>query len=258
MARPRRIIPLEAEVTGIRTEAEPAPETPAVAPARTPARQRLADAIRRVKELEAEAREAGGELSKADDAFRAACERKSEADMQLKRAQPIEGTSSAYRQPVRSYWNTQEEADLAAVIETTPPMSIAEAKVLVATAQDDIDSAQRLRQHWRGRGDKAASDLQWQRDSTNLVRNVLRHDPALHALAAECKRAATASAAANMAFHDATGGDVIQPDSPFYGCTKPTDFREDVEGWMLLRCWRAALDALATDPDAPFPMPANA
>ncbi len=271
MARPRRaIMPLEAEATATRTDSEApalALASPVAAveiepdptpPQRTPARQRLADALDAVKALEAENREVEAELSKIADARLVAFRSLNDAEAQLKRAKPAEAPFSPYGTPLRSYWGTQEEADRAAVVEATPPMSIAEAKALVAAAQDEYDSVKRLEQHWRARGDKIGQDLSWRRRTNSEVRDVLRTDAALHALAAECKRAATASAAANRAFNIATSGDTIQPDSPFYRCTEPTDFREDAEGWVLLHRWRAALEALCSDPDAPLPMPSVA
>lgn len=277
MARPQRIVPLDAEATTIRTqtldapaptlpnpleaaEPEPAPQ----ATQRTPERQRLAEAIETVRQLEAEVAEAGTSISEAEDRRISAFRALRDAEQMLQRAKPREAVGfTPWHKPPGAFWSgtygTEEEADRAAALADLPPVSIADAKAAVAAAQDEYDSAKRSEQFFRDRSTRASDRLASARFGiTAAVRLVVRNDPALVALASEARRLATRAAAAAMAFETATGSDVIQPGSPFYGCTRPADARtspEAREDWTLSRAWSEALEALTSDPDVALPMP---
>ncbi len=278
MGRPRRaIMPLDAEATDIRTEALDAPAPPLPSPVvavepdpapempqRTPERQRLADAIGTVAALQAEIAEAGAGISEAEDRRASAFRALRDAEQTLQRAKPREDVGfTPGLKPPGAFWGgtygTKEEAERAAALAAQPPVSIADAKAAVAAAQDEYDSAKRSEQYHRDRSTRASDRLTSTRFGiTAAVRLVVRSDPALMALASEARRLATRAAAAVMAFETATGSDVIQPGSPFYGCTRAADARtspEAREDWTLSRAWSEALEALASDPDAALPMP---
>lgn len=268
MGRPRRaIVPLDAEVTGTRTEAE-APEAtispePVPEPSqRTPERQRLADAIATVAALETELVSAGAALREAEEARTAAFLAHSDAEVVLRHARPREAETftSGHISPGAIWngtYNTEEEATQAARLAESPPVSIADAKAAVDAAHDAWDSARRMVQHHGDRLKHASDRLNAKRyDITGAVRAVLRADPAVLALAMECRSLKTRSEAARQAFSLATGGVTIQPGSPLYGWDNVADARtspEAMEDWSVSRAWRSALETLVSDPDAPLP-----
>ena len=263
MARPRRILPLDAEATTTRTETEaPAlalvsPVAAVEAPQRTQPRQRLAEAIAAVAAIEADIAETGAAVTKAGDDYHEAAMARQSAERALERAkpQPLAGTFTP-RAP--TVWGTREEYDLAVLEQAAPPLSLADARAALAVATDARDSAVRAEQFHKSRLENLEQTLRFKRSSVkDAVRVVIRADPALVALAAEARRLATRAAAAAMAFETATGGDVIQPGSPFYRCTDPADARTSPEAradWAVSRAWSEALDRLHSDPDALLPV----
>lgn len=272
MARPRRtIVPLEAEATTTRTEIMdgPAPPQPGpVAPVspeptpetlqRSPARQRLAAAIERVVAIEAEIREAGAAIEPARRATWDAQRALDDAEEALQSSRPRD----AYAPPPVSYshWGSQAEADdatrRARAAAEAPPISVADAKAAVETAKDTLDSAKRLRQ-WHEDKLRAAEEKVglYRMNVGDAVRDVLREDPALLALATESHRVATHAEALRRAFGEATSGETIQPGSPYHGAGTAAWENDDPEGFAPLYAWRAAIEALSSDPDAPLPAP---
>ncbi len=143
MPRPRRsITPLDAEATDTRTEAssESEPVAPTEVPARTPARQKLADAIATVRALEAEIAEASAAVSQAEQNRWKTADDLSDAEAELERAKPRpHGTHLRPREP--HTFRSQEEADAYTALLNTPPPPIEDAKAAVARATDARDSA---------------------------------------------------------------------------------------------------------------------
>ncbi len=268
MPRPRRsITPLDAEATTSRTDVDPAtalslvpsasepePAAPA-APARTSARQKLADAIETVRALEAEIAEASAAVAEAEQAKWSTASALSDAEAELERAKPRpHGTHLRPREP--HTFRSQEEADAYTALLNTPPPPIEDAKAAVARATDARDSAVATVQFHKRRLEEASQRLSWKRsDIDGAARLAVHYDPAMSALAAEVKSLVTRAAAAERAFSLATGGVLLQPSHPYYDSTKPTDFRADYQGWALLHRWREALEEIRRDPDAALPMP---
>ena len=223
----------------------------------TPERQRLADAIATVAELEAGIAEANTAIGEAEEASLQKFLALEEAERVLERSKPRTSNFTPY-QPPGAYWGTQEsyDAHLAQQSEAEkPPVPIAEARDAVARATDDKDSANRMVQFHRDRLKRMQDQLSWKRSSIrDAVRGVIRSDPALLALANEARRLTTLAESARRAFSNATDGDIMQSGSPFYGYDRPSDFRTDFEGWVVLREWREALEKLHTDASTPLPM----
>ena len=243
---------LNTEGNGTITEPEAVP----TAPERSPSRQKLADSIAEVRALEAEVAEFGALLSEAESKKWASYGALAEAEEALERAKPRPGGSPLkHREPYT--FRSQEEADAYTELLNMPPPSIEDAKAAVASATDARDSAIANEQFHRKRLDQASQRLSWKRTNIDdALRLAVHYDPAMAALAAEAKALATRAAAAASAFNLATGGMLLQPNHPYFGSTTATDARTDFEGWAMLHRWRAALEALATDPDALLPMPA--
>ena len=269
MGRPRRIIvPLDAVATDTRTEAlasplaavepEPAPE----AIQRTPERQRLAVAIETVRALEAEIRDASAAIDPTREAVWAAQRVLDDAEEMLNAARPRETFVPA--PTVHSYWGSQAEADEAArrarAAAEAPPISVADAKAAVEVAKDSLDTAKRLRQFHEDKQRNAEQRLQSRRgDIRAAVRAVLRAEPAVLALAMECRRLKTRAEATRQVFGDILWGDVVQPGSLFYGWDQIADAHSSPDAmadWSVKREWDTAVEALATDPDAPLPLSA--
>ncbi len=264
MGRPRpSIVPLDAGPVPAETapplslvQPEPEPAAPA-APARTSARQKLADAIETVRALEAEIAEASAAVSEAEQHRWKTADALSDAEAELERAKP-RPASGLFRPREPHTFRSQEEADAYHALLNTPPPPIEDAKTAVASATDARDSAVAALQFHQKRLDTAANRLRWKRSEIDeALRLAVHYDPAMEALAAETKRLATAAAAARQAFEMAVGTSLMQPNHVFYDSTKPTDFRTDPKGWAIVHRWREALEQLATDPDAVLPMPAS-
>ena len=269
MGRPRRsIVPLDAGPVAVETASplslvppEPEPEVTEATSARTPARQKLADAIATVRALEAEVAAASVAIEPARQATWAAQSALDEAEDALRSARPRD----TYAPPpsAHSFWGSQAQAEGAArrarAAAESPPISVADAKAAVEIAKDNLDTARRTRQ-WHEDRLKAAEDrLQFRRgDIPKSVRYVVRSEPAMLALANECRRLKTRAEAARRAFSSILHGDVIQPGSPFYGWDSIPDARSSDEAmadWSISREWYEALEALHSDPDAVLPMP---
>ena len=219
---------------------------------RSPARAKLAEAIATVAAIEAELAETGAALSQAEADRSTAGSTLLEAEQALERAKPRPNSFAREREPYS--FRSQEEVDAYQAELNAPPVPIEDARAAVATATDARDSAARAVQFHEGHLRQLTDRLQRKRfEVDEALRLAVHFDPALAALAAEAKSLATRAAAAARAFEVATGGAVIRPDSPFYGCTSSTDFRTDPEGWRTLRLWRGAMEQLKTDPDARLP-----
>lgn len=231
-------------------------EPQASAPTLTPERQRLADAIATVAELEAGIAEANKAISDAEEASHVTWRALENAERVLERSKPRTSNFTPHQSP-GAYWGTQEsyDAHVAQQAEADkPPVPISEARETVARATDDKDSANRMVQFHRDRLKRMQDQLSWKRSSVkDAVRGVIRSDPALLALANEARRLTTRAEAARRAFSQATGGDIMQPGSPFYGYDKP-DFKTDFEGWAVSRDWAEAFEKLQTDATTPLPM----
>lgn len=221
---------------------------------RTPAREKLADAIATVAMVEADIVETSAAVTQTKEDYYASIRVLDDAQRTLERAKPREDTFSPGPKPRGAFWAGQVDYEAAEAEAAIPPIPIAEAKAAVEAATDAKDSAKRLHQFHKDRLDQLQSQLVFKRSLIgDAVRGVVREDPALAALAIESKRLATLAAAAAMAFDLATNGDVIQSDSPFYRYDKPSDFKADFDGWAVSRAWREALEQLKTNPDVPLP-----
>lgn len=267
MPRPRRVTTADtlppADAPSPTQASPPAAVPPDPAPAqpeRTPERQRLAEAIERVRALEAEIREASAAVEPARQATWDAQRALDAAEETLKAARPRDSYAPP-PSPAYSYWGSQAEADDAAAraraAAEAPPVSIADAKVAVEVARDALDSARRTRQWHEDKQRTAEQRLMMYRSNiSGAVRAVLRADPAVLALAMECRRLKTRAEAARQAFGEILWGDVVQFGSPFYGWDQVADARDGPEAmadWSVSREWSAAIEALASDPDAPLP-----
>ena len=263
MARPRRITPLDAGPVPTGNQAAPLslvppgpePEVAEAASSRTPARQKLADAIETVRALEAEIAEASAAVSETEQVRWKTASALSDAEEALERAKPR--PSGSHLRPREPHtFRSQEEADAYTALLNTPPPSIEGAKAAVARATDARDSAVATVQFHKRRLEEASQRLSWKRsDIDSAARLAVHFDPAMAALAAETKRLVTQAAAAVRAFDMATGSQLLQLDHPYYSSTKPSDYRVDPQGWALLHRWREALEEIRRDPDAPLPMP---
>ncbi len=235
-----------------------APEPRWRRPSRTPARQKLADAIATVRRWRPRSPRPAPPYRKRSRTEWKTASALSDAEAELERAKPR--PSGSHLRPREPHtFRSQEEADAYTALLNTPPPPIEDAKAAVASATDARDSAVAAVQFHKRRLEEASHRLSWKRsDIDGAARLAVHFDPAMAALAAETKRLVTQAAAAVRAFDMAAGTSLMQPDHPFYGSTKPTDFRVDPQGWALLHRWREALEEIRRDPDAPLPMPASA
>ncbi len=236
------------------------PDPTTTAPERTLERQRLAHAIETVRRLEVEITAAGAAIDPAREATWAAQRALDEAEDVLRGARPRDTYAPP---PAFSVWGSQAEADEAArrarIAAEAPPMSVADAKAAVEAAKDALDTSKRTRQGHEDKLRTAQQRLQTNQSTIrDAVRAVLRADPAVLTLAMECRRLKTRAAASEQAFRGILWGDTVQPGSPFYGWDSAASAHSSPEAmadWSAARDWGSAIEALASDPDAPLPMP---
>lgn len=175
MGRPcRTLVPLDAEIVPVvDASALVAQPDTLPAPQRSPARQKLADAIATVAALEAEITAAQIVVNDADEAKWKAFATLRDAEEELERAKPQPwGSGLKPREP----WTfaNQENADAYNAKLNEPPPSIEWAKEAVPRATDARDSALTAVQFHRKRLDTAVGHLQWKRSNIDEVLRLSR------------------------------------------------------------------------------------
>lgn len=224
----------------------------------TPERQRLADAMAHVSGLEAEIGTLPTLISEAEMSYHEAGQKLREAERSLERTQALANQPNSFSPPPRppaSFWSEEDHQAYVAELDV-PPMPIGEARAAVETAKEAQQSATANIGFLRAKLARLGQDMRrGQNDVAKAKRAVVKADPALAALALECRRLATRLASAKLAFASATNEDVMPPDSLFYRCAEPSTFQEDPEGWAFSRAWHEALDRLDTDPATLLPLP---
>ena len=260
MARSRRaIVPLDAEVTSTRTEAEvPVPDlaSPVVAVEaenapvqhqRSPARQRLADALQTVKALQAEIATASTAVDEARQQDAVATSAFYNAESDLERALP----GFKPRPP-----SGADEGEMNAFYAwiNSPPMPVADARAAVAVAQDERDTARRALEFHRDKLDALIKGLGYRKwDIESAVKAVLAAEPAA------IDDLLTAARRRFLDYQDAVYI-VSKIENVERSLTRRVpawdtpDRSLDMETRPLTYAWLAALEALQSDPDAPLPM----